>query len=62
MLLIVTVRDLGPLCGLLCEFCARCDPHTVLAARSAAEDTGNQPRALWDIKGTALGWLLQASR
>jgi len=30
----------------------------VLAARSAAEDTGNQPRALRDINGTALGWLV----
>jgi hypothetical protein len=30
--------------------------HGRLAARSAAEDAGNQPRALRDIKGTALGW------
>ena len=31
----------------------------VLGARSAPRDTGNQPRALRDIKGRALGWLPQ---
>jgi hypothetical protein len=39
---------------ILYSFCVR--RIAVLAARSAARDTGNQSRALRDIKGRALDW------
>ena len=36
----------------------RFDRIAVLAARSAARETGNQPRLCRDMKGRALGWLI----
>jgi hypothetical protein len=51
---------IGPICGSLYECCARCASHGGLAARSAAEDTCNQPRAHRDIKGQR-SWLVGQS-
>jgi hypothetical protein len=49
----------GPLCGLSCEFCPRCDRIAVLGARSVPRDTGNQPRALPGYQGQS-PWLVLA--
>src|SRR4026209_1697997 len=51
-------RRIGPLCGPERESCSRCVSRiAVLAARSAAEDTGNQSRAIGYQEAEPLGWL-----
>ena len=49
----------GPLCGSCVNFVFVVARIAVLGAQSAPRKTDNQPRALWDIKGRALGWLVR---